>query len=303
MSYNNQRTSNGFSFTALLLIILGLVFLLNNFGVLPWEIWSNIWKFWPVLLILFGVEALIGRQTSFGGLGILLFLIFLVPIVLIVNPLTGNPLATKAVDFSKPLDNLTRGRLDFQFQSANVKISALDRASDKLFTGTIKYSDLLPKPTFTEDRRLGEGIYTFTQNSQKSLPFLNSLGNNVNFNLSTLVPMEIKVTSTSGIINLDLSKLKLDLVEIQTTTGQTNITFSSNYSSKVYIKTGAAIVNLTIPKEQASSIKASSTLNSVKIDQTRFPKTAGIYKSLNYDTSAVKLEIEITGQATSVNVN
>lgn len=49
-------------FGAFLLIALGSMFLLNNFGVLPWSIWGNIWRFWPVLLIVGGIQTLLGKS-------------------------------------------------------------------------------------------------------------------------------------------------------------------------------------------------------------------------------------------------
>ncbi len=303
MSTSSGRTSKSVAFTPILIVILGIIFLLNNFGILPWELWSNLWKFWPILLILFGVETLVGRQSSFRGLGFLLFLIFLVPVFLILNPFTGNPLATKSLDLDEPLANLTRGRLNFQFQSANIKLADLDHNSTSLFKGTVKYSDLLPKPTLSIDKRLGEGNYTITQPEQKALPFLSSLGNNIVLGLSPLIPLEIKIKSTSGVININLTKIKVDVIQIDTSTSQTNIKFAADFSSKVYIKASAGIVNLTIPKNVSASIKTTSSLKSIKIDEKLFPKNGEIYKSPTFESSQFRVEVEITSQATNVNVN
>jgi len=41
------------------LITLGIVFILNNLGFLPWNVWETLWKFWPAFLILAGLEILI----------------------------------------------------------------------------------------------------------------------------------------------------------------------------------------------------------------------------------------------------
>ena len=40
----------------LVFIFIGIIFLLNNFGILPWDVWGTLWKFWPVLLILSGIN-------------------------------------------------------------------------------------------------------------------------------------------------------------------------------------------------------------------------------------------------------
>jgi len=47
-----------------ILIGLGLLFLANNFGLLPGNVWAVAWRFWPLLLVLLGLEILIGRQST-----------------------------------------------------------------------------------------------------------------------------------------------------------------------------------------------------------------------------------------------
>ncbi|HEY4694393.1 MAG TPA: DUF5668 domain-containing protein [Candidatus Nanoarchaeia archaeon] len=302
-SYNsNGRQSGGFSLSALLLITLGIIFLLNNFGLLPWELWSHLWKFWPILLILFGLEIIIGRHSSPRGLVILLALIFLVPIVLILNPLTGNPLATSKETFVKPLANLTRARVNFQMQSANIKINSLEASSTSAFKGEIRYSQLLPKPALKEDKLSGEGSYTFSQSSPKGLPFLSNLGNSANFELSRLIPLEINLKVTSGVLILNLSNLKVDLIEVESAAGQVNITFAKDYSTKVFIRTNAGLVSLTIPPEVAASIKTEANFKAVKLNESRFPKVGDTYKSPDFTAKPFKVEVEISGQAASVEV-
>ena len=55
---------------ALILITVGILLLLNNLNLVPWSIWQDLWQFWPVLLILWGVQmvfgpSLIGKLITF----------------------------------------------------------------------------------------------------------------------------------------------------------------------------------------------------------------------------------------------
>lgn len=65
----------------LFLLFLGVTFLLQTFNVLPWGLWSTLWRFWPVLLINAGLSILLRRYNTwlvsililtllFGSLGI-----------------------------------------------------------------------------------------------------------------------------------------------------------------------------------------------------------------------------------------
>ena len=56
---NHQRRSY---FGPILLITIGLIFLAKNIGLIPGEGWETIWRLWPVLLIVAGVDDLFRRE-------------------------------------------------------------------------------------------------------------------------------------------------------------------------------------------------------------------------------------------------
>lgn len=45
-----------------IVVLLGLVFLLNNFGVIPQEAW----KYWPLILVFLGVAIIFSQQVHLG---------------------------------------------------------------------------------------------------------------------------------------------------------------------------------------------------------------------------------------------
>jgi hypothetical protein len=48
----------------LLLLTIGFILLFNNIGILPWRIWGNLWRLWPVILILFGIQIVAMQSES-----------------------------------------------------------------------------------------------------------------------------------------------------------------------------------------------------------------------------------------------
>jgi hypothetical protein len=70
----------------LFLVFVGTIFLLSDFGIVPSNIWDQVWKFWPVLFIVFGIRLLGGRNpvsriiitliTLFAFAGVLTYLLF-----------------------------------------------------------------------------------------------------------------------------------------------------------------------------------------------------------------------------------
>lgn len=82
---HHKKHGNGI-LGGLFLVFLGIVFLLNNLRLLPSDVWNQIWKFWPVLLMLLGLRLLAGKNaasriiisliTLFAFAGVLAYLLF-----------------------------------------------------------------------------------------------------------------------------------------------------------------------------------------------------------------------------------
>jgi hypothetical protein len=79
----------------LFLVFLGIVFLLNNLGLVPGSVWNELWKFWPVLVILIGIRILAGRNvisriiitilTLFVFAGVLAYILYYYGVLRIVG--------------------------------------------------------------------------------------------------------------------------------------------------------------------------------------------------------------------------
>ena len=54
----------------LIILVIGIIFLLENlFGI---EMWKNVWLFWPVLLIIWGLMQLLQRRSIFFSIILLI---------------------------------------------------------------------------------------------------------------------------------------------------------------------------------------------------------------------------------------
>lgn len=296
---DTRRSRRGLSFGPFLIIILGAIFLLNNFGFLPWEIWQNLWKFWPVLLILFGSEVLLGRTSSVKTIGFLLVLIFLLPVLLILNPLTGNPLAKETLKFEKPLGSLAKSEISLNLPSSNITISKLNIESQRVLESSVSYSKLLPKPDLSEEKRFGEARYSLTQPGT-NLPFSNNLGNTVDLKLSQLITYSLFISATTGVFDFDFENLNINLLEINSGATSMSIKYQKKGVNKTFIRSTAANLNLELPSEMDAKIKIDSKINNLKFDKTRFEQADKIIRTKNFDTSLNKVEVEIVGSVASL---
>ena len=73
MSQENEKSSfrigglRSVPVSALVLVALGVLLLLQTTGVVSWGVWFNLWPFWPVLIIAFGVGLVFRRSIPWLG--------------------------------------------------------------------------------------------------------------------------------------------------------------------------------------------------------------------------------------------
>jgi len=63
---DSNRAARGAPFWGILLLFLGVVFLLQTLDIIPWGLWSTLWRFWPVLLIVAGGNMLLSRYNTWA---------------------------------------------------------------------------------------------------------------------------------------------------------------------------------------------------------------------------------------------
>lgn len=59
--YHKKHGDRGYV-GAFILIFIGTILLLNNLELLPWLVWNELWKFWPLIIILIGIQILLGKS-------------------------------------------------------------------------------------------------------------------------------------------------------------------------------------------------------------------------------------------------
>lgn len=74
---------------AIILIFLGVIFLFTNLGYLSANVWNELWKFWPVIIILIGLKIFLGRSALARFLITVITLIIFAIIILYVLYASG----------------------------------------------------------------------------------------------------------------------------------------------------------------------------------------------------------------------
>ena len=129
----------------LILITVGVLFLLANMGMLPFTFWELAVRFWPILLILIGLEIIFGRRSLLGALVILVLWIGLVAgVIWVAYAQTGGflPIATAATEeISQPLGDIKSATVDLNVGFSNTTLTALGTDTGDLMKGTYRHGE------------------------------------------------------------------------------------------------------------------------------------------------------------------
>lgn len=305
----------------LILIFIGSVFLLNNFGVINFY-WGSVWRFWPIIFILIGANMLFSRLNNSTG-SILSVSLTLIALIFI------------GYQGTRP-NNSTLGRSWFRFDHHDndtaIKNGANWSTSNTFtepFTGNITRAELninggattyrLDDSTvnlFDAEVKQHFGNYTLEKTSRDSVEVLNFRmrdrkqkwnmddmdGNEVRIKLNNKPLWDINVEMGAGETAFDLSSYKIQNLILKGGAASFKVTLPEPVTTtNVKVETGVAEVVIKVPEASACRITVDTGLSSK--DFSGFQKQAdGSYQTSNYNTSSKKIIINLKGGLSSFEV-
>lgn len=280
----------------LILITAGVIFLLNNLGLLSWSVWDVLWRFWPVLLIAIGLDILFGRRSVLGAiLAFVLIVIILVGTVwyaVAQTPIfTGQALTTDKI--VQELAGATSADVRISFGAGSLRVGAL-KESDNLVEGTVVTG---PGETVLRDFHVDGGVARFSLRHQ-GMPrgIFGRPASQVTWDLdlSSSVPMALHVNSGVGEVVLDLSDLQITDLDLDGGVGQVRLELPSQGRLRGKISGGVGQVIVTVPQGVAARIRASGGLGGVSV-ASRFQREGRYYVVGNYETADNRVDLDISG--------
>ena len=294
------RHGLGFPLFAFLVIIVGVVLLLQNLGLLSWGLWGYLWRFWPILIIIIGVNIIFGRRLRWIATAISVLLIVL---ALGMAAWQAGGLGSEVVQgqFSRPLENADSAAVDIKFGAGELTLKSLPQASTLLVAGETRGPEeaKLSLQLDRYDRKAGlklvypeEGWYQI--GAKPSLEW--------EVNLSPRLPLELNLDTGASTCLLDLSELKVRKLDLKGGAARLNLTMpKAAGQTETSIVAGAADITITIPAGVAAKVKHTG-ISSLDIDEKRFPKVGDYNISPDYSTTTNRINIDLTAAAASIRV-
>lgn len=123
--------------------------------------------------------------------------------------------------------------------------------------------------------------------------------------LAADVPLRLRVESGAADADLDLRTLRVTELRVRTGASETRVTLPEAAGfTRVDAEGGAAAIRFRVPDGVAARIRTSVALGSTDVDVARFPRTpsGNGWESLDFETAANRVEIEVRGGVGSVSI-
>jgi hypothetical protein len=309
----------GHLFWAIILIAIGCLILISNFGWIDFH-WSTVWRLWPLILIFWGIAILPLKDLIKYALliGVILFTI------IFFNKLTepkgwflwhGNDSEWNFGDEWNKEGGESGSSRRMESQTLTVPYDSLSRKADLILeaaAGDFKLEGLTTELlSFSKNGNVGnyslttedvdgkkqvrihldksEGPRKFTQNEVE-----------IRLNQQPVWDMNLDIGAAS--IAMDLKDYRIDTININAGASSIDLTLGNkNPMTRVTFNAGASSLNIRIPKDAACEVKSESFL--VSRDFEGFTKKgSGLYQSDNYSSGKNKIYIDIQTAVSSITI-
>lgn len=289
-----NRLKRGGIVGPLLLITLGVLFLLNNFGLVPWNIWYLLVDLWPLLLIAIGLDILIGRQSALGSLVVaVITLILFAGGIWYVSSQTLAPESQTAISYD--LGGAQQG--DVQIDTS-VGTLQLGPSTDpgRLIEGEVA---LAAGERLREDSSHNGETAVYKLSSERPggvvLPPFSRQRSIWDLRLNDSIPLQLRVSAGVGNSTLRLERLTLTALEMHTGVGTMTVTLPRQGHFSANIDGGIGRVVVRIPAEMAARIQADTGLGGLDIDDS-FQRTGeNVYVSAGYENAQSRVDLTVSG--------
>ena len=315
----------------ILLLFIGGVLLLENFGVIEFY-WRSVWSFWPIFLIIGGLNILFNKNESqIGSMISIAVLVVALSFLFVKGQQAPEHGMFWGNNFKKNLDididhddddadndndadtAFNQFKLSEPFVATdNVKKTILNISgggiafnlngeTNQLIDANVKGKN----GNFSLRKMVTDSatVLTFQLEDKRKKWNFNNGSNDVDFNLNKAADWDIIMKLGAGEANLNLENYKIRTFRFDGGAVALDLQFGSLLPiTDVIVKSGVADVKIKVPSSSGCRIKTHTGLSAKDFDG--FEKISeGVYETSNYKTSSKKIFINLDGGLSNFEVS
>jgi hypothetical protein len=291
-------------FWPLLLITLGIVFLLVNFGYIPGVTAVSLLHLWPLLLILAGVDIAIGRRWPLAALGIDVAVIALGLALLATQPtFAGGPFfiingsSGGESDVSVPRESATALVLDINAGAGRIRVSG---------GSTL----LVEAHSANADLRLVRARSTVVNGGQRADVRIDQTGNHVGSTpidietrIASDVPTDLSIDGGAGDFVIDLADVMVRSADLNVGAASLTITLPKPTATvTIDVNAGASSIVIEVPDGVEAQVTTKGALLTLRSSNPRVTANGSTAQTSGYESATARVNVRITAGVSSITV-
>ena len=281
----------GAIFWGLLFVLIGVLLLLNNFGIIEVNL-SNTWQLWPVVIIGIGLSVLSPRGWLWGIISVILTLAMLglVAFAVIDNPTYRDLRGWSNQDTKKLSDDAAKAaKIDITIDTPATSLS-LSSSDSRRGVEAIQQSKSTNLNIDAETR--GDTRYVrIDSEPSRRFWFRGGVANSLDIDLTRKLPVSLSIDTGAASVSGDLSQVKLKSLNIDTGASSIDLKLGAiEPRQEVVLDAGASKLAFKIPKSVGVRVESSGGLKSTSFEGIE-KVSDSVYESKGFADSEKQITI------------
>jgi hypothetical protein len=256
---------------ALVLMGLGIIFLLDNLGVLPGSAWGYIW---PLMLITLGLTFLVVRPSG----------------------------QLESVAASQPLEGASQARIHVKHGAGRLIVDAGGHDGNLLagtFGGGLHQMARHAGASLDVDLAAAPPAWAVWPWQLWASGMMDW-----QMHVNPDVPLALELETGASDSRLDFSHLHVTELALKTGASATDLTLpAAAGATSASIEAGIASVHITVPSGVAARVRGTMGLGALNVNTGRFPRRGDTYESDDFASTPNRVDLMVRGGLGEVSVN
>jgi hypothetical protein len=281
------------------LILIGIFALLVNSGAISTDRLNLLFDLWPVILIVIGLELLARRAIpgQNGDVAAVLIVLLAAGGAIAYVALAPNPTTSGKLDSHATIGNLTRAALEIDAGAATITVTGTSSLEGDLYHATITYSG--SKPAIDLNR--SDGTLTISQGNS-GFGLFQTRRFTLDLQINSSIPWTITSNGGASTETFNLASVPLKSMDINTGASREDITLGTlSGVVPITINGGALTVNLHRPAGTGASVSVSGGAVSLSFDGRQSRGIGDLQEATGSGSDMYR--VEVSGGACTVTMD
>jgi hypothetical protein len=285
-----------------LLILIGVTALLANANIISVDQLARLADLWPLILVVIGLELIVGRALQGRAADVAALLIALLAAGGALAYIAAGPhlpTGTQTLDASDPLGGLSQATVQIDVGAASMTVRSSDLGSD-LYRAHITYSG--QKPSVNLDTSSGE-LHISQGNS--GFTFLQTRRFDLDLQINSQVAWKINTNTGASTDTFKLGGVNVTSMTLNTGASREDITLGPPTGTvQITVDGGAPTVHLHRPSGTQASVDVSGGFASLDADGHGYHGIGSeSWQSDGYDSATDRYQVMVNGGASTVTMD